>query len=418
MPTALLLTLLCLAPPGVDDVGLFSFELAGGDSFVGEWVRFDQGGVELATSVGHERLDPGELMLVRAMGRIPLAGDAPPVDAVLDDILLLAAADGKPGLGDRLVGRLLGGDDVDLRFLIAGGPEVVMPLDIVDRLLPAVDGPLDRLAQLEARDFDDHIWRRRDDASLDAVAGVVANVAFDSVTLESALGDLVFPWSEVMAMVLADTRHAGRALDGWPIRLALRGGSTFEAGLLSVTPSEILVSTQFAERLELRPSELASMVLSDRGDQSPLLLSDLSPRLVDEWPSLGRNEDTLFPWQRDLGVAGDLLRLDGLPRVTGLGVHANSRLVFELPQDARGLRVEVGLSDDVLTIPAHGSVSFEIFVNGLSVAVVERFDEGDDVVVLRVDGLSGGGQLELVVGDAGDHDAGDRAAWVDGLFRR
>jgi hypothetical protein len=418
MSIAVLLTLACLANPGPEDLGLFSFELAGGDTFLGEWVRFDQAGVELSGSSGSKRLGPGELVLVTAEQARPGPGDPPGAAVSHDDILLLAAAEGQPGLGDRLVGRLVGGDDVDLRFRIDGGPEVVVPFEIVDRLLPSVDGPLDRLALLEAPGFDDRIWRRRSDASLDAVAGVVAMVSADSVMLESALGDLQFAWSEVLAMVLADTQHPGRRLEGWPVRLALRGGSIFEAGLLSVTSNAIVVDTQFAERMQLAPSELASMVLSDRMDLPPLLISNLSPSSVDEWPSLGHDEDTLFPWQRDLSVAGEQLRLDGLPRVTGLGVHANSRLTFEVPPEARRLRIEVGLSDDVNSIPAQGSVSFEILLDGRSVASVERFDEGDEVIVLRVDGLSGGGTLELLVGDAGDHDAGDRALWIDGLFSR
>jgi hypothetical protein len=45
-----------------------------------------------------------------------------------------------------------------------------------------------------------------------------------------------------------------------------------------------------------------------------------------------------------------------------------------------------------------------------------RVVEGDPAGVLRVDGLSGAKRLELQVTDGGDDDAGDRAAWVDGVL--
>ena len=410
---ALLLLLACLPSPSEGRMALFTFETADGHTATGEWLSFDAQGSELATGEGRSELEPGELLLVSGLPAAPAAQATTP-----RDILLMPSRPGAPGLGDRLVGRLVGGDDVEVRFLIEGVSEVAIPFEFVDRLLPAADRPLDRLAQLAAEGFDDRVWRRRDDASLDAVGGVIAEVSAEGLLLESALGDLELGWSEVLAVALADTAHPGQNLEGWPVRLALRGGSAFEAGLISVSPHEITVTTQFAERLAVPPGELAAMVLSEESDRAPLLLADLSPVEVDEWPSLGRDESTLFPWQRDLAVAGHMLRVGGLPRVTGLGVHAHSTLVFRVPPGVQGLRVTVGLSDDVLHIPAQGSVSFELRSEGQMLAQVARFDEGDEPVVLRVSGLSAGQLLELVVGDGGDHDAGDRAVWADGVFRR
>jgi len=411
----LALLLLLASPLALSDGpdALFSFETADGATVLGEWLSFDASGSELATASGRTQLEPGELVLVSGQPT-PLAAD--PV--LPRDILFMAARADAPGLGDRLVGRFAGGDDVEVRFLIDGVAEVAIPFEFVDRLLPAVDRPLDRLSQLQAEGFDDRVWKRRSDASLDDVAGVIAEVGVEGLVLESPLGDLELDWDEVLAVALADTIHPGRELKGWPVRLALRGGSTFAAGLVSVSPQQLVVNTQFAEGLVVLPGELASMLLSDRADQPPLLLADLSPVEVDEWPSLGRDESTLFPWQRNLAVAGDMLALGGLPRATGLGVHAYSTLVFAVPPGARTLRVTVGLSDDVYRIPAQGSVSFDVRSQGRDLARVVEQVEGDAPVVLRLSGLDAGQLLEFTVGDGGDHDAGDRAVWVDGLFGR
>ena len=410
---ALLLLLAC--PLSVSEGGgaVFSVETADGATFMGEWLQFDEAGSELATASGRTRLAQGELVLVSGQPA-PLSADPGPPQ----DILLMPARPGSPGLGDRLVGRFAGGDDVEVRFLIDGVAEVAIPFEHVDRLLPAMDSPLDRLAQLQVQGFDDRVWQRRSDASLDAVAGVIAEVSAEGLVLESALGDLELAWHEVLAVALADTIHPGRELQGWPVRMALRGGSVFAAGLVSVSPDQLVVNTQFAEGLVVLLEELSSMVLSDRSDQPPLLLADQSPVEVDEWPSLGRDESTLFPWQRDLAVAGDMLALGGLPRVTGLGVHAHSTLVFSVPADAQSLRVTAGLSDDVFRIPAQGSVSFEVRSQGQALARVVRHAEGDAPVVLQISGLSEGQLLEFMVGDGGDLDAGDRAVWVDGVFGR
>jgi hypothetical protein len=55
-------------------------------------------------------------------------------------------------------------------------------------------------------------------------------------------------------------------------------------------------------------------------------------------------------------------------------------------------------------------------VGGESRARSELLREGQPPAVLRVEGLSPGERLELLVDDGGDDDAGDRAAWVDGVI--
>ena len=145
-------------------------------------------------------------------------------------------------------------------------------------------------------------------------------------------------------------------------------------------------------------------------------LSHLDPDVVEEWPALGGPEAVLFPWRRELSVSGQVLRVGGLLRTTGLGVHANARLGYVVPEGMSGLRVTVGLADEVFDLPAEASVTFEILVDGTSRASTGLFREGDVPKDLRVDGLEAGQLIELVTLDAGDLDAGDRAAWVDGLF--
>ena len=314
-----------------------------------------------------------DLVLRTAAGERPLAdgallawstdpGAAPPVHTAGDpsDLLFLTAADGRPGAGDRLRGRLTGGDDEGLLFELDGGVPVAVSFDHLERLLPAVDRPVDRLLALEAHEFDDRLWRRRDDGGLDGVTGVVLE------------------------------------LDG----------------------RTLVLDTAFAEDLALPTSAVSSLLLAPAGAGGPWRLAELDPVEVEEWPSLGDDVTVLYPWQRELSVSGGPLLLDGLLRTTGLGVHANARLAYRVPEGASRLRVTVGLVDEVLDLPAVATVSFEVLVDGESRADTGVVTEGEPARVLRVDGLRGGQLIELVTRDGGDLDAGDRAAWVDGVFLR
>ena len=175
----------------------------------------------------------------------------------------------------------------------------------------------------------------------------------------------------------------------------------------------MLLQTRFADRLVVPLSSVASLVTRRPGTT---LLADLSPVEVVEWPSLGAPEDFLFPWRRDLSVTGRALAVGGVPRATGLGVHANARLVFELPEGVGALRISCGLVDEVGELPAEASMRFAVLVDGDERASSGVLREGDGPAVLRVDRLRAGQRLELLADDAGDLDAGDRGAWFDGVL--
>jgi hypothetical protein len=326
--------------------------------------------------------------------------------------LLFLSHDG-PGTGDRLVGRLLGGDEFGVRFALDAKTEVTVPFERIERLLPRADLPIDRLALLEGGGKDDRVWQRRADGGFDSLSGVVERVGKDKLVFDGALGALSFSLDEIAAVVLAPGGEPGQPLPGRPVVARLVGGSRLAGGLLELDREHVVLATRFADRLQLPLSALVGMVMRDT---RVLLLADLVPVDVQERPTLGRPEDFLFPWRADLSVTGRLLSVGGVPRATGLGVHANSTLVYELPSGASRLRVTAGLVDEVVELPATGSVSFEILVDGESRASSGVLHEGQTPVVLRVDELAGHRRLELRVGDGGDDDAGDRAAWVDGVI--
>jgi hypothetical protein len=326
---------------------------------------------------------------------------------------LVFLAHGGPGTGDRLVGELLGGDEFGVRFALDGGTPVTIPFERIERLLPRADLPIDRLALLEGGGADDRVWQRRADGGFDNLTGVLESVGEDTLVFDGALGSLEFALNEVAAVVLSAAGDPPPPPPGRAVVVRLAGGSRLEAGLLELDGTHVVLATRFADRLRLPLSALAGVVVRGEG---VLLLADLEPLEVRERPTLGTPEEFLFPYRVDLSVTGRLLTVGHVPRATGLGVHANADLVWALPEGASRLRVTAGLVDEVHELPAQGSVSFEILVDGESRASTGVLREGQAPAVLRVDGLGGGQRLELRVRDGGDDDAGDRAGWVDGVI--
>jgi len=393
----------------------------------GRLLALEDGNLLLAGGAGGEAPIKVPLAdLVRmAQGRSAAGGPASGTGAgtAAPDILDLAggaaAARGAPeahtGGGDRLVGRLLGGNTYGVRFQLSGALPFDVPFESIDRLLPHASGPVDRLTLLPGAEADDRLWRRGADGTPDSLTGVVQSVGDGKVVFESALGTLDFPLADVIALIFAAEGRATDPLPGTAVMVRLRDGSRLDAGLLEWRDGRCVLATQFSPRLELPTDAVASLV---RHDDSITLLADLMPTRVEEWPSFGTPADFLFPWRKDLSVSGQLLTVGGQSRPTGLGVHSNSRLTFTVPPGATTLFVTAGLCDEVADLPALGTVNFAVRVQGVLVAATGLVREGGAAQTLRLDGLRGGETLELFTGDGGDDDAGDRAAWADGVFMR
>lgn len=412
-----LLAVSLLGNPGAAGGPALTVEAADGRRLSGTLQGLRDGRLVLAAPDGSSlSLSADDLVLLHAAAPAPAAAPqasepvivpTPTAPPPADDLLLLSGAD-----GDRLVGRVTGGDQGGLRFQLAAGPPFEVDYERIARLLPAARLPVDRLMLLADGGADDRLWRQRPDGGLDSLAGVVDRIADGQVVFEGALGRMEFPLAEVAAVILAGDAPPEEPLPGLPVAVRLAGGSRVRAGLLELDQDRMVLATRFAPRLELPAAALVSLVSRAPGR---VLLGELAPADVEQRPTVGGPQDVLFPWRAELSVTGRLLSVDGRPRATGLGVHATTRLLFDLPKGCRALRVTAGLCDEVRELPAAASVEFAVLVDGAQRAAA-RVTEDGTAAELRVDDLSGARRLELLVTDGGDDDAGDRAAWADGVL--
>ncbi|GMA15181.1 hypothetical protein GCM10025871_15120 [Deinococcus metallilatus] len=114
-------------------------------------------------------------------------------------------------------------------------------------------------------------------------------------------------------------------------------------------------------------------------------------------------------------AAGDgrTLTLNGTTYATGLGVHANSDLVYNVGAQCRTFTAQIGVDDEV---GANGSVVFQVFVDGVKRFDSGRMDGSSATQAVNVD-IEGAERLRLVVTDAGDGISYDHADWADAKLR-
>ncbi len=354
-------------------------------------------------------------------------------DLKFDDVLFITASETSPNpeqilVGDRvhlaspgeerrgsdfLVGRIVGGDPFGVDLLLHESAVVHLPYEIMDRILPRAGDSIDRLEALDHGGFDDRVWQRRSDGTLDSITGVIDQVDGETLALEGRVGSVTLPLDGVLAAVIAEPEGRPAPTEGFPVTVRLRSGSLFVAGLLALADGEVTFATRFTERLVLPVESVSSLI---RREKDTVLLADLKPVEVEQWPSIGDPEDFLFPWRRNLSVTGRDLSVGGIVRASGLGVHSTTRMVLALPPRASTLRVTVGLCDEVEGLPAQGSVRCTLSVDGEVVQGPVNLGPENKFVVFHTDGLKGASSIEILTDDGGDDDAGDRAAWVDGVI--
>lgn len=133
-------------------------------------------------------------------------------------------------------------------------------------------------------------------------------------------------------------------------------------------------------------------------------LSQLQPVDVEESTVLAPPQ----PYRMDRSSQGDAINIAGKRYPWGIGVHADSRLAFDLGKRFQEFRADIGIAT---RIGDRGSVVFEVFGDGKSLfrsQVVTGREPKPIEVQVPIAGIE---QLTLQVTNSGDLDLGDVANW-------
>ncbi|MBL6722336.1 MAG: NPCBM/NEW2 domain-containing protein [Planctomycetes bacterium] len=317
------------------------------------------------------------------------------------------------GAAGSLVGVLRGGDGERLRASLPGGSLLEVPIEGLRalRLPAALEG---RDGRPEPAEEGDRLYLIRGD-SLDRLDGLLAGFSAEGVLFEGPLGEATHAWAEVAALFVEPLEVLEPEGGGRRVEVSLVGGGRLR-GLLAGLDGD-------GARLDLGPVEVALgltdldelAVVSERyaflGDLEPADLGPLSP--FDDGEPLGQ---AWLP-QVDRSVVGGPLRVGGRTWGRGLGVHAPSRVRWDLDGGWDRLRLRVGLDDSGVRGLRRGRARFRVRVDGEVRWESAEVEAGAAAQVAPPVDLRGAKVLELEVEPGADWVL-DRANWLRPLLVR
>ncbi len=246
------------------------------------------------------------------------------------------------------------------------------------------------------------------------IEGLLDHIDEKGVTIDSeAFGGLVPVGTDrllgVLVSLVGSPAAPGKDLKA---RLELADGSVVTGKLVSYKSSTFTIDTSFAEGATVRAAEVRTLSFLN-GSFS--YVSDLEPVEKEERPSLVY---VTYPYRRDASVVEQgPIRIDGRAYRKGLGVHAYSRLAYDLRGEYRKFRAVAGLTDDARGKPAPGSVRFQVLVDGKPALGPEG------LLLLTTDGarpveveVAGARKIELVADFGPTGDTLARGAWADAFL--
>lgn len=367
---------LLLAPP---NDAVFAAASPADTSPVGKLVALSPDGAELQTPAGKQ--------VVRdwvALRRPNLARPAPPRGPAL-----------LTTTGDRVSGRLLGGDAQALRFRPSfASAEWSVPLSsaaVVWLGTPPADTPTDPAGYPWLGD------NRRRDALLfrngDALRGTLGGFTREAgVTFTPEVGEArTVPLDRLAAVAFNPSLARTRRPKGPYYHLVLRDGTRLDAATATVAGEALKVKTLFGAAAEV---PLADVVAVDLYQGKATHLADLKPKKVEQAGFLG----TAWPWAANRTVRGEPLRVvTPLGTETfdrGLGTHPRTVLTYDLGGKYRRFEALVGL--DAVS-GARGRADVRIRVDGRERPLPElRALAAGSAVAVKED-VSGAKELTLVI---------------------
>jgi hypothetical protein len=139
-------------------------------------------------------------------------------------------------------------------------------------------------------------------------------------------------------VVFGRTEAPARAAGPLPWKATVAGGAWVEGSDVRLTDG-VLTMTIGSSALVIPWSQVCSL---EHRSKKASFLARMDPVRATEVSLVA----LALPWQRDRNAMNQPLRLRGAIRETGLGTHAPSELVFDVPEGAKRFLAVVGLDEE------------------------------------------------------------------------
>ncbi len=323
--------------------------------------------------------------------------------------------------GDRLAGAVRGGDGDLLRVELRGGVPLELSIDAVRSVLfpgripdgvtstpgPGADG--DRLYLVAS-------------GSLDLAQGFVEAFTDEGVTFEDErLGARTFGWNRVAALYITalpeESEEESSERPGEPVAVSLRGGGRLSGRLQRISGPVEGVELILGAGAEVSlPGRVVDDVTLDDG--SFRFLGDLAAPAEASTSLFGDDLGFAWPMRVDRNVRGGPLVVAGEAYARGLGVHAPSRLEWDLSGEGwTRLRVACGVDDTGAKAGNAGAVRFRVLGDGELIWASEIVRAGSPAQRPAAMDVKGVSKLVLEVDPAGPFTL-DRADWLRPMLVR
>lgn len=311
--------------------------------------------------------------------------------------------------GDRVPGQLLQLTEEALTFQPAFGDkktELKAPLTAVLLCWFAAPDGVEDAHLLRRRLATDR--RRRDLILLrngDRLEGTLLSVNAREARLTVVSGKEVRVERDRVAALALNTELARQPRPRGPYgRVVLANGCRLALASLQIREDDLAGTTLFGATVQMPLSQLVGLSIYQG---RAVYLSDLQSRHYEHTPYL----DLRWPFVRDASVAGHDMRLAGNTYDKGIGLHSESRLIYDLNGRYQWFESLVGLDEQT---GRQGSVLIEVLVDGKrqDLGNVKELTGWDPPRAIRVN-VAGTRELTLVVKFGRFADVEDHVDWAD-----
>lgn len=158
----------------------------------------------------------------------------------------------------------------------------------------------------------------------------------------------------------------------------------------------------------LRPGEIPKVTSNpplEPDSEGRLFLSQLKPAVVEQGWGYLENDRTVD--QRTITIRGRVYK-------HGLGTHATSNIVYDIPERYEQFCAIVGIDDET---GGNGSINVAVYLDGNCVYKSPRIVGNSEPITIRIP-LNGARQLQLTADETDDGNRFDHVCWADAHFLR